>query len=344
MGARRGSDAVISIDEFKTWVFSHRPEHTLGTAEVREYLRGIRGQNVSESTAKNYKAISIALSNSVTQSAKHKQEARDTAERSLRRVQAFATLITAVSVRPGSSTYRPRASQENEAVHMMSKALGHGDVITIDPSLYFNADDMSVMIHTGDKPSREVRAVPHNDHRAHFACFQLNNPDPATYLCVHITAMVSSGGLLATTVMRVTVKEREWKGPPGDNFVVVPIEGLCRGGNTFADTPRVGYIVLVKNTGEKESESVDQAFFRWFYSHVGLPFMRDARARVFSGWKHGDPVPFGMQCDVVASANFSKTKVLGWVGELQGAFKCRSAHTFLRTSKVRQARTRCKRC
>ena len=142
----------------------------------------------------------------------------------------------------------------------MSKALGHGEVITIDPSLYFNADDMSVMIHTGDKPTREVRAVPHNDHRAHFACFQLNNPDPATYLCVHITAMVSSGGLLATTVMRVTVKEREWKGPPGDNFVVVPIEGLCSGGNTFADTPRVGYIVLVKNTGEKESESVDQAF------------------------------------------------------------------------------------
>jgi hypothetical protein len=46
---------------------------------------------------------------------------------------------------------------------MMSKALGHGEVITIDPSLYFNADDMSVMIHTGDKPSREVRAVPHND-------------------------------------------------------------------------------------------------------------------------------------------------------------------------------------
>ena len=156
--------------------------------------------------------------------------------------------------------------------------------------------------------------------------------------------MVSSGGLLATTVMRVTVKEREWKGPPGDNFVVVPIEGLCRGGNTFADTPRVGYIVLVKNTGEKESESVDQAFFRWFCAHVGLPFMRDARTRVFSGWKHGDPVPFGMQCDVVASANFSKTKVLGWVGELQGALKCRSAHTFLRTSKVRQARTRCKRC
>ena len=157
MGARRGSDAVISIDEFKTWVFSHRPGHTLGTAEVRAYLRGIRGQNVSESTARNYKAIAIALSNSVTQNAKHKQKARDKAELSLRRVQAFATLITAVSVRPGSSTYRPRASQENEAVHMMSKALGHGDVITIDPSLYFNADDMSVMIHTGDKPSREVR-------------------------------------------------------------------------------------------------------------------------------------------------------------------------------------------
>jgi hypothetical protein len=109
-----GSDAVISIDEFKTWVFSHRPGHTLGTAEVRAYLRGIRGQNVSESTARNYKAIAIALSNSVTQNANHKQEARDTAERSLRRVQAFATLITAVSVRPGSSTHRPRAYTDVE--------------------------------------------------------------------------------------------------------------------------------------------------------------------------------------------------------------------------------------
>jgi len=78
-----------------------------------------------------------------------------------------------------ASQRQSRRSQDNEAVRKMSKALGHGEVITIHPSLHFNADDMSVMIHTGDKPSREVRAVPHNDHRAHFASFQLNNPDPA---------------------------------------------------------------------------------------------------------------------------------------------------------------------
>jgi len=64
----------------------------------------------------------------------------------------------------------------------MSRALGHGDVITVHGSMYVISDDVGMIIHTGDAPSREVRAVPHNDRRARFASFQLNNPDPATYV------------------------------------------------------------------------------------------------------------------------------------------------------------------
>ena len=43
-----GSDAIVSLDDIKTWVFSHRPGHTIGAAEVREYLREKRGHNVQE--------------------------------------------------------------------------------------------------------------------------------------------------------------------------------------------------------------------------------------------------------------------------------------------------------
>ena len=58
-----------------------------------------------------------------------------------------------------------------------------------------------------------------------------------------------------------------------------------------------GYIVLVKGAGDKDTEPVDQSFFRWLQSEVTLPTINKIREDVFKpfNWKTGDPVPPGME-------------------------------------------------
>ena len=107
--------------------------------DVREYL-GNKHADVRESTIRNYLAHAIDISEGVTGSAKYKQEARDTAECSLRRVQAFAALICAISIRPGKSVHQPPASKRNDACYNVMKALGHGDAYVINGGMYFNVE------------------------------------------------------------------------------------------------------------------------------------------------------------------------------------------------------------
>lgn len=292
---------------FDEWVLSHRAGHSVGKKDVKEYLSQFR-EDVGDKTVRNYLARAISVSASVTNYAKYKQEARNTAEESLRRVQAWSTAVCAVMVREGKSSCRPQASVHNKAVFAVTKALGHSDVFGLHPSLIFNADDFSVLMHTGEEPKKEVRAVPHDHLRCHIASYKLDNPNPAVYMSAHLSVLVNSGTFLGDTVIRVGVKEREWKGSPEDNLVIVKVPGLCRGGNTHVKSANVGYIVLMKNMGEKESESVDQAFFRWFHSTITLPFINDVREECYPEWKTGDDVKPGMEAvltiDGLAKINF----------------------------------------
>ena len=175
---RNATRLAKSLDEFKKWVTGFRPGMTIGKDMVQKFLLS-KTETVCRMTVENYLALAIAYSETATASAKYKQEARDTGERSVRRNQALTTLICALE----------------------------------------------------------------------------------------------------------------------DSFVVVEVPGLCRGGCTDVNQLAVGYIVFVKNDGDKASESVDQAFFRWYHSKVALPFIASTRQHVFpdSGWQPGQDVPLGME-------------------------------------------------
>ena len=286
-GHGAGKDRIAPVDDYTKWVLSHRPGESIGTDEVTQYLVQINAK-VTASTVRNYLALAIKISESVTGSAKYKQEARDMAERSLRRVHAFILLVCAIAVRPGKSLYQPPASNKNQANFQVMKALGHSDVYPIHSGMFFNVDDCCFIV--GDDGKTQVRAVPHNGDRAKFSIFKLGNQAAKTKLTIHFTWIGSSSEFMGPAVLRVSVKGREWSGPSGDNLVIVEVPGLCRGGDTDVTKRSKGYIVFVKNDGEQASESVDQAFFRWFHREIGLPFIQHTRAHVFqkSGWKSGD--------------------------------------------------------
>lgn len=82
-----GADRIVPIDEFNKWVNGFRPGQTIGSEMIKDYLMSINA-DVTKRTVDNYLALAIAMSGSATETAKYKQEARDTAERSLRRAQA----------------------------------------------------------------------------------------------------------------------------------------------------------------------------------------------------------------------------------------------------------------
>ena len=156
----------------------------------------------------------------------------------------------------------------------------------------------------GDTPARsfsknEARGVPKASQRAHAALFKLTNPDPSKFLTVHFTTTASSDGWSAVPVLRVTLKEREWMGPPGDDLACVWVDGLCRGGDTSPNRRDSdgGWIIFMHNTGDKSSESVDKPFFRWYQTTILLPFIQQLRVEKFSllGWKPGDPLLPGME-------------------------------------------------
>jgi len=53
----------------------------------------------------------------------------------------------------------------------------------------------------------------------------------------------------------------------------------------------------MRNTGDKSSESVDKAFFRWYQTTILLWFIQQLRVEKFSHleWKPGDPLLPGME-------------------------------------------------
>ena len=88
-------------------------------------------------------------------------------------------------------------------------------------------------------------------------------------------------------------------GPPGDDLACVWVDWLCRSGDTSPNQRDSdgGWIVFMRNTGDKSSESVDKAFFRWYQTTILLWFIQQLRVEKFShlGWKPGDPLLPGME-------------------------------------------------
>ena len=295
-----GSDRIVPVDDFEKWVKGCRPGESIGFDMVQNYLQSFN-MNACRRTVKNYQALAIALSGSATASAKYKQEARETAETSLRRVQAWATMICSLWVRPGHSHCRTAPSKSNDAIYMTMKALAnklHHDSIpfyTLHPGMFFNVDDVSTNL--GSDEQKEVRAVPNGVGSGSYSKFKLDGQESTIKMTVHFTVLGSSSAFLAPVVMRIKVKPQEWQAANGDSLVIVQVPGLCRGGGTEVNNISVGYIVFVKNDGDKETEAVDQAFFRWYHSTIALPFIESTRQHVFRdyAWKPGADVPAGME-------------------------------------------------
>ena len=96
------------------------------------------------------------------------------------------------------------------------EALGHGDIYEIDGGMYFNVDDLSIIV--GEDNKIEVCAVPLNGNRGRFATFKLCDQKSSTKLTIHTTVLGSSSCFLAPIVIKVMVESCEWNGPTGDNF------------------------------------------------------------------------------------------------------------------------------
>lgn len=190
----------------------------------------------------------------------------------------------------------PPFVQDNKAVKAASEAYGNTEVHCRE--IFTNTDDVAIKYHVGPAPKNGARGVPNAEARAYSSCYKLDEPDPSRFLNVHFTATASSKGWSATPVLRITVKDREWNGPPGDNFVTAWVPGLCRGGDVSPGRRDSdgGYLVFMRNVGEKDSESVDSAFFKWYIVTVLLPFIEMLRVEEFGhlGWKPGDDLLPGM--------------------------------------------------
>ena len=199
-------------------------------------------------------------------------------------------------------------AQDDPAIKAVSAAYGNIEVHGV--GIITNTDDVCVLQTVypepkpGDVPARgssknQARGVPKASERAHSSLFKLTNPDPSKFLTVHFTTTASSDGWSAVPVLRVTLKEREWMGSPGDDLACVWVDGLCRGGDTSPNRRDSdgGWIVFMRNTGDKRSESVDKAFFRWYQTTILLPFIQQLRVEKFSrlAWKPGDPLLPGME-------------------------------------------------
>jgi len=105
----------------------------------------------------------------------------------------------------------------------------YGNIEVHGVGIITNTDDVCVLqtvypeSKSGDTPARissknEARGVPKSSERAHAALFKLTNPK---FLTVHFTTTASSDGWSAVPVLKVTLKEREWMGPPGDDLACV---------------------------------------------------------------------------------------------------------------------------
>jgi len=118
-------------------------------------------------------------------------------------------------------------AQDDPAIKAVSAACGNIEVHGV--GIITNTDDVGVLqtvypeSKSGDTPARrssknEARGVPKASERAHAALFKLTNPK---FLTVHFTTTASSDGWSAVPVLKVTLKEREWMGPPGDDLACV---------------------------------------------------------------------------------------------------------------------------
>ena len=86
----------------------------------------------------------------------------------------------------------------------------------------------------------------------------------------------------------------------------------------------MGYIVFFKNDGDKSSESVDQAFFRWYHSKIALPFIASNCQHVFpdAGWQPGEDVPLGMEGVLLYDGGSTQLKAVSESEYLDEAAKC----------------------
>ena len=292
---QKGKEPLATQEEVHQWVDAHQTGQTFGREDVRQWLEAKTGRHVHDRTVRNYFSMAVVESETTSAAAKHKQPHRDAAERSLRRVQALAVNVLGSHILPGPSAVPATLNKNHDAVKAVSEAYGGIEVHAVDGAMIFNTDDTSLLIHTGSASKTEIRGVPHKGDQVHFASYKLNNADPATTMAVHMTLIASADGLSGPVVIRAKVKEREWVGAHGDNFIVFAVPGLARGADTNPNCTDVGYVVLMRNTGAKDSECVEKAYFRWYNSTIAIPFMDSCRARRWPTWKKGDVILAGME-------------------------------------------------
>jgi len=153
-------------------------------------------------------------------------------------------------------------AQDDPAIKAVSAAYSNIKVHGV--GIITNTDDVCVFqtvypeSKSGDTLARsssknEARGVPKASERAHAALFKLTNPDPSKFLTIHFTTTASSDGWSSVPVLRVTLKEQEWMGSPGDDLACVWVDWLCLGGDTSPNRRDSdgGWIVFIRNTGDK---------------------------------------------------------------------------------------------
>jgi hypothetical protein len=81
-----GKDHIVPVETYKKSVLSHRPGHSIGLDEVRQYLSTIRVKPVGVQTVRDYHAMSLQMSESSSGTAKPRNlETTHTADAALHR-------------------------------------------------------------------------------------------------------------------------------------------------------------------------------------------------------------------------------------------------------------------
>jgi len=81
-----GKDRIVPLETYTNWVLSHRPGHSIGLDEVRQYLSTIRVKPVGVQTVRDYHAMSLQMSESSSGTAKPRNlETTHTADAALHR-------------------------------------------------------------------------------------------------------------------------------------------------------------------------------------------------------------------------------------------------------------------
>ncbi|CAB9518460.1 hypothetical protein SEMRO_936_G222121.1 [Seminavis robusta] len=254
---------------------------------MRRYSRAIGGMNQSSCVKKVV----------------YKTETRVTAEGSKRSTGAFAAtcvfsqFLVTETLCPSVAKYLRNEATESErfAYDVVSNCLDGAPLKPVRASLLISMDDTGEYAVEGlnKDAASEVFITSVGTHDANTGVKSVFTTSPAPAVAngirVKMTNLMTAAGTTGPVWMSVTgLNEREL--PKSENpagILVLSIAGLCvGGGGVTVGRENSGFVVFVRNDGDKETDKVR---YRHFIDDCLLPWIDEIR--VEEGWKRGTPIP-----------------------------------------------------